>query len=340
MSRLGQIARGLGHFIPADAVRPLGRPAAVFFHGVEPVTLDARLQTNHHEAEAFARIARNLKANFDVLPLAALDDVLRQPDHHPRAVFLTSDDGYANTLTMAADILGDLGLPWTLFVSTHHIETGARNPIFLARLFAHRAPAGRYEIPGLPEPLTVATDRNAFAEKLVADLRALDMTQAQHAVDAMIALLDPDMVNAMLDAFSSERFLNWNQVRALRQRGVEIGAHAHRHWPMNEYQRPAMLREQAELSKQLIEREVGPCHYFAYPFGNKGDISREAWHAVRDAGYEAGFTTLSGTLDAQANRYLLPRYGIEPEAPHLATLISLLRAGNNRVNRFQKALAD
>jgi hypothetical protein len=109
---------------------------------------------------------------------------------------------------------------------------------------------------------------------------------------------------------------------------------------MNAAQSPAMLRDQARLPKALIEREVGPCRYFAYPFGNTGDISREAWHAVREAGYDCAFTTLSGTLDAQANRFLLPRYGIEPKAPHLTTLISMLRAGNPRVNRFQKELAD
>ena len=61
---------------------------------------------------------------------------------------------------------------------------------------------------------------------------------------------------------------------------------------------------------------------------------------MREAGYDCAFTTLSGTLDAQANRFLLPRYGIEPRAPHLTTLISMLRAGNPRVNRFQKELAD
>lgn len=340
MSRLGQIARGLGRFIPADAVRPLGRPAAVFFHGVEPVTRDGRLQTNHHETAAFSAIARSLKANFDVLPLTALDDVLKEPGRHNRAVFLMSDDGYANTLRIAADILEDLALPWTLFVSTHHIDTAERNPIFLARLFLYLAPNGRYAIPNLPEPVELIGERDARAEQVVWQLRGLDMVRAQAAVDAMIAHLDPALLTAQLDLFASERFLDWDGVRALARRGVEIGAHAHRHWPMNEHQSPAMLRDQAMLPKARIEREVGPCRHFAYPFGNKGDISPAAWQAVRDAGYDAAFTTLSGTLDARTNRFLLPRYGLEADAPHLTTLISLLRAGNPRVARWQKELAE
>jgi peptidoglycan/xylan/chitin deacetylase (PgdA/CDA1 family) len=339
MSRIGQIARGLGRFIPADAVRPFGRPAAVFFHGVEPVTADPLLQQNHHETDAFVEIARTLRTRFDVLPLGALDDVLKAPERHPRAVFLMSDDGYANTLSVAADILDAFRLPWTLFVSSHHIDTGARNPIFLARLFAFRAPAGRYVLPHLPQPLVLGEGREAVADGIVRQLRALDMVGAQAAVDAMMAVFDPAVLVALLAEFSSEAFLTWDQVRTLKRRGVEIGAHAHRHWPMNASQSPAMLREQAEAPKARIEAEIGPCRYFAYPFGNKGDVSRGAWQAVRDAGYAHAFTTLSGTLDGTQNPFLLPRYGIAPRAPHLATLIALLRAGNPRVARWQREMS-
>jgi peptidoglycan/xylan/chitin deacetylase (PgdA/CDA1 family) len=339
MSRFGQIARGLGRFIPADAVRPLGRPAAVFFHGVEHGTIDSRLQENHHETADFAAIARRLKADFDVLPLGALAEVLKNPDRHPRALFLMSDDGYANTLTVAADLLEELRLPWTLFASTHHIDTGARNPIFLARLFAFEAPQGRYEIPNLPEPIVLGAERAPVAERTVWQLRALDMTSAQQAVDAMTAQFDPSVLEGLLEKFSSERFLTWDQIRALKRRGVEIGAHAHRHWPMNEFQSPSMLQEQTVLAKARIEAEVGRCRYFSYPFGNKGDISKSAWQFVRDAGFDYGFTTLAGSLDARTNPFLLPRFGIEARAAHLTALISMLRAGNPRVARWQRELA-
>jgi peptidoglycan/xylan/chitin deacetylase (PgdA/CDA1 family) len=339
MSRFGQIARGLGRFIPADAVRGLARPAALFFHGVAPATIDPKLQVNHHETLDFMQIAQVLKRDFDVLKLDAIDDVMKNPDRHPRAVFLMSDDGYANTLTVAADILEDLALPWSLFVSTHHIDTGERNPVFLARLFAHRAPAGRHAIVHLPEPIVLGEARDVVAEQLVRQLRALDMVRAQQAVDAMMAVFEPATLSDLLETFDSERFLTWDEIRTLHRRGVAIGAHAVRHWPMNASQTADMLREQAAGAKARIEAEIGPCRVFSYPFGNTGDVSPAAWRAVRDAGYDYAFTTLSGSLDAASNPFLLPRYGIEPRAPHLATLISMLRTGNPRVARWQKALS-
>ena len=75
------------------------------------------------------------------------------------------------------------------------------------------------------------------------------------------------------------------------------------------------------------------------PFGNIGDISGDAWRAVRDAGFEAAFSTLSGSLDASANRWLLPRYGLAPHDPNLGSLLPLLRAGNSRLLRWQRNLA-
>src|ERR1700744_1412293 len=117
---LGQWARDLARWLPPAALAHAGQPAALFFHGVEPATADPRLQTNHHEVAQFRAILDGLK-DFDVLPLTAIDEVLAAPQKHRRSVFLMSDDGYRNTLTVAAGILEEYRMPWTLFVSTAHI---------------------------------------------------------------------------------------------------------------------------------------------------------------------------------------------------------------------------
>ncbi len=342
MSLSGRLFRELGKHIPAGLARFAGRPAAVFFHGVEPTTDDARLQTNHHETEVFRGIARALKAHFDVLPLTALGDVLKQPEKHQRALFLMSDDGYANTLTVAADILEELSLPWTLFVSTHHIDSREHNPVFLARLFAFFAAAGAYRLPHLKDAVVLA-DNNSFrelaADRVVASLKQLNGPDARQVIAAMLKILTPERAAELLTRFRSEEFLTWDQVRALDRRGVAIGAHAHWHWPMNAAQSETYIRQQAALPKLRIEAEVGPCRAFAYPFGNIEDVSREAWQAVRDEGYDHAFTTLSGSLDARMNPYLLPRYGLAPREARPASLIPLLRAGNARLLEWQKSLA-
>lgn len=343
MSISGQMFREVGKRIPARLAQLAGRPAAVFFHGVEPEIADPRLQSNHHDVETFRAIARSLKTHFDVLPLSALSDVLKQPERHPRALFLMSDDGYANTLTVAADILEELALPWTLFVSTQHIDTREHNPLFLARLFAYFAPAGGYRIPQLKDSVVLADYggfRDIAVHRIVAALKQLNGPEARKAIAAMLKILTPERAAALITEFPSERFLTWDQVRTLAQRGVTIGAHAHWHWPMNAAQSGAYISQQATLPHQRIVQETGTApSAFAYPFGNVEDVSRTAWQAVRDAGYTHAFTTLSGSLDARMNPHLLPRYGLGLHETRSASLIPLLRTGNTRLLNWQKSLA-
>jgi peptidoglycan/xylan/chitin deacetylase (PgdA/CDA1 family) len=335
VSAIGGILRNTFRLLPTHALRALSRPAAIFFHGVEQRIDDHRVQTNHHNVNAFTEIANFLRGNFDVLPFGQIGEVIRRPDANRRAVFLMCDDGYANNL-QAADILESLGLPWTLFVSTQHIDTGVRSPIFIARLFFLFAPDGAYDIPHLGLIALSNTDRESIADRQCAKLKALEATRADEAVNFMQAEL-PDL-QRLLGRFRSDAFLSWDQVRELKKRGVEIGAHADRHWAMHHKQSPDYLREQAIRSKVRIEAEVGPCRAFAYPFGNTEDVCRDAWHAVRDAGFECGFTTLSGTLDAGANPYLLPRYGLRLRESRLPSVIPSLRLGNSRLAAWQRRI--
>lgn len=321
--------------VPPAALRAFGRPAALFFHGVARQIRDPRIQINQHSTDEFRRIACALKDNFDVLPLAALTDVMKAPDKHTKAVFLMSDDGYANT-RLAADILEEFGLPWTLFLSTQHVETGEWNPLTLARLFFNYAPAGEYSFNGFE--ITLTHEREAAASQAIAKLRKSSALAVKPVIAAMRKTLMDARLGHLFEDFTSEDFLTWDQIAELSARGVEIGAHAHWHWPMNAAQDADYLHEQALRPRQLITEKLGACRFFAYPFGNTGDVSRAARRAVQGAGYEAAFTTLSGTLDGAQDRWLLPRYGIPLHEANIASVVPTLRAGNARLRNWQREL--
>ncbi len=80
--------RRLARIVPPRALRAFGRPVAFHFHGVEEAITEPRIQFNHHTRDAFHRIAKTLKSDFQVLPLAALPDVLKHPERHARTAFL------------------------------------------------------------------------------------------------------------------------------------------------------------------------------------------------------------------------------------------------------------
>ena len=331
-----ELLRRAARWIPGATLRPFGRPVALFFHGVTPRITDPRIEVNHHTEEAFRAIATRLKRCFDVRPLAELEDALKRPDRHTRTVFLMADDGYANTLEIAAPILQDLHLPWTLFASTQHIETGNWNPLILARLFVYFAPGGSYLLPHLLLPIQLGDigPRAAIAPALLEQIKKLPADQGREVVNVMENAFPAGQLDNLRLRFSSERYLTWNEVEALHRQGVEIGAHAHWHWPMNEFQSENYLHAQARWARQAIAARLGSCRYFSYPFGNLGDISAGAMAAVRDAGYSHAFTTFSGTLRGDLNPWYLPRYALRPEEPDLSTVLPMLRLADHRVARL------
>ncbi|HLY05471.1 MAG TPA: polysaccharide deacetylase family protein [Rhizomicrobium sp.] len=334
------VLREAARYIPSRPLRRYGRPVALFFHGVTERIQDPRIEINHHTVDAFRAIAVQLKRDFDVLPLASIQEVLKRPGRYPRAVFLMSDDGYANTL-VAADILEELGLPWTLFVSTEHVETGDFNPLIFARLFIYFAPDGTWLLPHVDSAIVLRSeeDRRKAASWLLDALKRLPVAKARATVLAMKNAIAAERLSELGTIFATERYLSWADVALLARRGVEIGGHAHWHWPMNANQSDEEILLQATLPRAAIEAHVGRCLYFSYPFGNEGDISPAARRAVREAGYTHAFTTLSGTLRGGTDPWLLPRYALKPQETNLSALVPLLRFGDPRVGRITRKLA-
>ena len=80
---------------------------------------------------------------------------------------------------------------------------------------------------------------------------------------------------------------DWDGLRELAERGIEIGSHTvtHPHLPQLEVE--AIQRELVE-SRERIEAELRrPCRYLAYPYGESDERVREA---ARRAGYEAAYS--------------------------------------------------
>lgn len=81
--------------------------------------------------------------------------------------------------------------------------------------------------------------------------------------------------------------MDWDALRALTDRGIEIGSHtvSHAHLPrLSDEELDRELRQ----SKERLEAELGRrCRFLAYPFGEDDARVRAA---ARTAGYEAAFT--------------------------------------------------
>ena len=94
--------------------------------------------------------------------------------------------------------------------------------------------------------------------------------------------------------------MDWDALRALAERGVEVGGHtiSHPHLPrLGDAELERELRE----SKERLESELArPCRYLAYPYG---EWDARVATAAESAGYEAAFALAT----RPGSRFAVPR---------------------------------
>ena len=84
---------------------------------------------------------------------------------------------------------------------------------------------------------------------------------------------------------------SWDELARAASRGFAIGSHSVSHVRLANSS-PDEVAEELCTSREVIEKRLGPCHHFAYPFGSHSDATVTA---VERAGYRTACTTQAGT---------------------------------------------
>ncbi len=105
----------------------------------------------------------------------------------------------------------------------------------------------------------------------------------------------------------TDGYLSWDQVRALRDGGMEIGSHSANHPRMSDIP-PAQSVQEVATAQRTLGLQLGNQPVtFAYPGGAYNDAAVEA---VRVAGIMAAFTTAEGHAASWAERLTIPRINV------------------------------
>jgi peptidoglycan/xylan/chitin deacetylase (PgdA/CDA1 family) len=98
--------------------------------------------------------------------------------------------------------------------------------------------------------------------------------------------------------------MGWDEVRALRDAGWEIGSHTRSHSKLSRID-PARLADELTGSRRICAAELGACDSIAYPYGDHDEAVVEATGA---AGYAAAATLPDGSPPPRPLAW--PRVGI------------------------------
>src|SRR5262249_19705130 len=277
------------------------------FHGVLEKKTDATLERNFHLLSHFKDQIRSLR-RFQIISLSELYDLI---DHAKpvtsKMVVITFDDGYANNL-MAGEILKSEGLPWSLFLTAG--EVGKNRciwPAELSLLLLH-GDASSVDWNGKKWNLKKRAERELAFRDIRYSLKALPASERQEALCDIRLQFPEGETLRLLEKFPSLQMLSWEQVARLASSGVEMGSHGWTHELHHAAQsRQSRLHELKESRTEITRRLSRPCRFFAYP---NGDFMDDSVNEVREQGYDFAFTTRSGTVTADSNHWLLPRFEI------------------------------
>tara|TARA_Y100000768_G_scaffold385071_1_gene370372 strand:+ start:743 stop:1774 length:1032 start_codon:yes stop_codon:yes gene_type:complete len=108
-------------------------------------------------------------------------------------------------------------------------------------------------------------------------------------------------------ANNNKSYLNWDQIRELKDEGVKIGAHSHTHAHM-----PDITLEEAkkeiEISNKIFLKEIGEIpSLFAFPYG---ETNSELMNLIKDYKFKVAFGQHSGVINETSNMYYLPRFSL------------------------------
>jgi peptidoglycan/xylan/chitin deacetylase (PgdA/CDA1 family) len=306
-------AQGLGAILMFHRVRP--KPDAAFQpnSGLEitPEYLDlilTRLSEEGYQIVSLDEAAARISAGRTERPFVAL----------------TFDDGYRDTLEIAAPILLRHNAPYTVFITTGFADQTAR--MWWVEM----------------EEAIKALDRICFDfEGLTFDLPTQTTAEKQEAFRALYWLLRGGAEDRLLRAtsalagqadvdisrLSADLCLDWDGVRALaRDRLCTIGAHTKTH-PMLAKHDAAFMRAEMAESCARIAAELGrKIEHFAYPVGDPGSAGPREFEFARELGLKTAVTTRPGMVFAEHGAHLtaLPRLSVNGHYQSWAALDILL----------------
>jgi peptidoglycan/xylan/chitin deacetylase (PgdA/CDA1 family) len=232
----------------------------------------------------------------------------------PNPVLVTFDDGYRDNREHAQPILERHGIPAVFFVTTGNVT---ERQIFwwdrVAYLFhTTRVAVARISYPTqiLLRPRTDGGRARRTVLRLIKTCPGLDVDRF---LDGLARALRVDWDPELERRAAAEMLMTWDDVRALAASGMEIGSHTCSHRVLHTLP-PDQLRHELTASRADIEREIGrQVRAISYPVGRSLRMMPSLVRAVRDAGYQVGFSAepRANPVNRELDRFDLARLPVD-----------------------------
>lgn len=281
-----------------------GRLSILIFHRVLPVA--DPIFPSEMDATRFDAMCQWLAAWYQVLPLDEAVTRLKSDTLPARACAITFDDGYADNRHVAMPILQRHGLCATFFIATGFLDGGRMwNDTVIESVRLSPLPSlALQDVLGAGfESVAISTteEKRSAIDAIIGRIKYLP-------VEERAALVDRIAKHARV-ALPSDLMMTSDEVREMRQGGMQIGAHTVSH-PILARLDATQARAEIGSSKEFLEGLLGErVGLFAYPNGKPHtDYAHESVAIVRGLGFDAAVSTAWGAARSGTDIFQIPRF--------------------------------
>jgi peptidoglycan/xylan/chitin deacetylase (PgdA/CDA1 family) len=211
-------------------------------------------------------------------------------------VLITFDDGYRDNHDIVMQLLLRHVVPATFFVSTSYIDERKLFWWDRMNILVRRAKHGEIVL-SYPYPMRLSLDPTERSRtlrrllRLVKDHYALDLDRF---LGGLAEATDTNISPAEERQLSNDTLMTWDHVAALRSAGMAVQSHTVSHRVLQTLT-PSMLDHELRESKRVLHERLGiPIHSISYPVGKPLSFTPHIRRAVRETGYELGFSNRGG----------------------------------------------
>ena len=254
------------------------------------------------------------------------------------SVLITFDDGYKNNLDVVWPYLNSYEVPFTLFISTHHVDGGLRFPTYYLRAALFWTEKARVDIKCLDRSYDLGTREKRMRAKNQIEVLLKNAPQplVRRIIEEISSLIPEERWKEIDEVFHSDEPMTWEDVIKLAAAGVTIGSHCHDHFILHNRQSRSDVTFQIETSQRLIEQKIGNCVFISYPEGGSRFLDPGIIPIVEASRYELGFTSVGGEILEGQNLYILPRLGIPSRLDHFIFNLNTSFRFNRQFERWSR----
>jgi peptidoglycan/xylan/chitin deacetylase (PgdA/CDA1 family) len=219
----------------------------------------------------------------------------------PNPVLVTFDDGYLDNHDVVLPALARRGMSAVFFIATSYVDERRLFWWDRVSLLVKSSRRERLDL-SYPEPASWPLGSAAEKERAIAgvlrvikDRYALDLERFLGHVGEAAGV---DLSRGEERRRADELLMTWDHVRALRAAGMDVQSHTVTHRVLQTLPPDALARELAQSKAKLEEMLGERVRTISYPVGKSLVHAPHIRDAVRDAGYELGFTNCSGVNHA------------------------------------------